>query len=350
MVSTVRLFDQPGEQEAWDRLVSSAPGGHLLQSWAWGELKARFGWSVQRIAVGEACAQVLYRPIPGGLGTIAYVPKGPLVNYDDPGSVEALIDAIHPFARERRAICLKIEPDVEDDPLLSSRLQALGFRPSPQPIQPRRTILVDLGPEPEQILANMKPKTRYNVRLAARKNVKVRPGHEVDLPVFYRLMETTAQRDGFGIHTEAYYHMAHQLFVPPGRACLLLAEYEGQLLAGLVAFALETDHGGTACYMYGASSDQYRNLMPTYLLQWEAMLWARDKGCRTYDLWGVPDRDEQVLEAEFAQRSDGLWGVYRFKRGFGGRLVRTTGAWDLVYAPLRYRLYAAAVNLRDRGL
>jgi lipid II:glycine glycyltransferase (peptidoglycan interpeptide bridge formation enzyme) len=102
--------------------------------------------------------------------------------------------------------------------------------------------------------------------------------------------------------------------------------------------------------MYGASSEQHRNLMPPYLLQWEAMLWAREKGCRTYDLWGVPDREEEVLEAEFAKRSDGLWGVYRFKRGFGGRLVRTTGAWDLVYAPLRYRLYSAAVRLRSRGV
>jgi lipid II:glycine glycyltransferase (peptidoglycan interpeptide bridge formation enzyme) len=293
---------------------------------------------------------VLYRSVPGGLGTIAYVPKGPLVNYEDATSVQALLDAIEPLARQRRAICLKIEPNVEDQPAWSERLQSLGFRRSPQPIQPRRTILVDLGPEPEQILADMKQKTRYNVRLAARKKVMVRPGTEADLPAFYRLMETTAQRDGFGIHTEAYYATAYRLFVPLDRACLLFAEYEGELLAGLAAFALETAQGGTACYMYGASSDQHRNLMPTYLLQWEAMLWAREKGCRTYDLWGVPDRDEEVLEAEFAGRSDGLWGVYRFKRGFGGRLVRTTGAWDLVYAPLRYRLYAAAVNLRSRGM
>ena len=110
----------------------------------------------------------------------------------------------------------------------------------------------------------------------------------------------------------------------------------------MAAFAL----GDVACYMYGASSDKHRNLMPTYLLQWEAMLWAKEQGYRTYDLWGVPDEDEATLEAEFTQRNDGLWGVYRFKRGFGGRLVRTIGAWDLVYAPLRYRLYTAALALR----
>jgi lipid II:glycine glycyltransferase (peptidoglycan interpeptide bridge formation enzyme) len=168
----------------------------------------------------------------------------------------------------------------------------------------------------------------------------VRAGDENDLDTFYQLMETTGQRDGFGVHSQAYYQAAHQLFAPAGRSRLLLAEFEGQLLAGLVVFAF----GDTAIYMYGASSDAHRNRMPTYLLQWEAMLWAKEQGCRVYDLWGVPDEDEATLEDEFTQRSDGLWGVYRFKRGFGGRLVRRIGAWDLVYAPMRYRLYSLATG------
>jgi lipid II:glycine glycyltransferase (peptidoglycan interpeptide bridge formation enzyme) len=173
----------------------------------------------------------------------------------------------------------------------------------------------------------------------------VRPGTDTDLPAFYDLMEQTARRDGFAIHSQAYYRTAHELLVSHGRGCLLLAEVQGQLLAGLVAMAF----GRTACYMYGASSGEQRDLMPTYLLQWEAMLWARRQGCLFYDLWGVPDADEESLEAGFAGRSDGLWGVYRFKRGFGGRLVRTIGPWDLVYAPLRYRLYVAALALRERS-
>ena len=330
-------------QSAWDGQVAAA-GGHVLQSWAWGELKSRFAWRVHRLAAAGALAQVLFRPLPGGMGTIAYVPKGPLLDYSDTASLLALLEAIQPVARQERAICLKIEPDQEDDPALAGRLQALGFHPSPQEIQPRRTILVDLASEPEELLRVMKQKTRYNIRLSARKGVIVRAGSEADLASFYELMEATARRDGFGIHTEAYYRAAHQLFVPSGQGRLLLAEFEGQLLAGLVVLGM--GGGGrcdTACYMYGASSDEHRNLMPTYLLQWEAMLWAREQGCRSYDLWGVPDEDETALESEFTERSDGLWGVYRFKRGFGGRLVRTAGAWDLVYAPLRYRLYTAAV-------
>jgi peptidoglycan pentaglycine glycine transferase (the first glycine) len=349
MTSPAGVFEQHDGQSAWDALVAEAPGGHVLQSWAWGELKARFGWRVQRLAVDGALAQVLFWSLPGGLGSIAYVPKGPLAGYDDVRPLQALLDAILPLARQQRALCLKIEPNVEDDPLLAERLRALGFRPSPQTIQPRRTILVELTPEPEELLQRMKQKTRYNIRLAARKGVTIRAGSEADLASFYELMEATAQRDRFGIHTQAYYEAAHRLFVRAGRGRLLLAEYEGRLLAGLAVLGMgRGERGGTACYMYGASSDEYRNLMPAYLLQWEAMLWAREQGYRTYDLWGVPDEEEETLEEGFTERDDGLWGVYRFKRGFGGRLVRTAGAWDLVVAPLRYRLYLAALAWIER--
>jgi len=341
MATNQQTPDAAADAAAWDAQVA-AHRGHILQSWAWGELKSSFGWRAQRLAAGAACAQLLYRRLPGGLGSIAYAPKGPLLDLQDEPSWQALLAAIRPLARRQGAICLKVEPDLEDDPLLAGRLSRLGFRPSPQPIQPRRTIVVDLQPEPDQILQRMKQKTRYNIRLAARKGVTVRPGGEGDLPAFYRMMEATAARDGFAIHSPAYYERAHRLFIPPGSGCLLLAEREGQLLGGVVVFAF----GDTACYMYGASSDEGREWMPNYLLQWEGMRWARERGCRRYDLWGVPDEEEAVLEAQFTDRHDGLWGVYRFKRGFGGRLVRTSGAWDLVYAPLRYRLYLAALALR----
>jgi peptidoglycan pentaglycine glycine transferase (the first glycine) len=344
MTTSVRVFDQPSDQAAWDELVARAPGGHFLQSWAWGELKGQFGWRVQRLTVGDASAQVLFRSLPGGLGTIAYVPKGPLVDLEDEAALQALLDGIQRMAQQHRAICLKIEPHLEDAPKWADCLTAHSFLPSPHVIQPRRTLLVDLDATPEVVLSRMKQKTRYNVRLAARKGVTVRPGNESDLPDFYQLMELTAQRDGFGIHSQAYYEAAHRLFATAGHGRLLLAEHEGLLLSGLVVFA----SGDTACYMYGASSNEGRNLMPTYALQWEAMLWAQEQGCRVYDLWGVPDEDESTLEALFVKRSDGLWGVYRFKRGFGGRLVRNIGAWDLVYAPLRYRLYRLALALRTR--
>jgi lipid II:glycine glycyltransferase (peptidoglycan interpeptide bridge formation enzyme) len=276
---------------------------------------------------------------------LAYVPKGPLVDWGDEGQVEALLASLDSAARSQGAIALMVEPDLTDEAAHRERMRALGFRPSPfGSLQPRRTIVVDVSPDEDVILAAMKSKTRYNVRLAARRGVTVREAGEADLPAFHALMAATAARDSFGVHTPSYYEAAYRLFVPGGWARLLLAEVTGESVAALMVFALPP----RAWYFYGASGDAHREKMPTYLLQWEAMRWARSLGCTTYDLYGVPDEDEETLEAEFTRRRDGLWGVYRFKRGFGGRLVRSVGAWDRVYAPVRYRLYRWALEARKR--
>jgi lipid II:glycine glycyltransferase (peptidoglycan interpeptide bridge formation enzyme) len=148
-------------------------------------------------------------------------------------------------------------------------------------------------------------------------------------------MLVTGGRDGFGVHSREYYRRAYELFHPDGLCEMLVAEFEGRPLAALMVFA----RGRRAWYLYGASNDQERNRMPTYLLQWEAMRWAKARGCEEYDLWGVPDEDEPALEAQFERRADGLWGVYRFKRGFGGELKRGAQALDRVFNPLLYRLY-----------
>jgi lipid II:glycine glycyltransferase (peptidoglycan interpeptide bridge formation enzyme) len=139
----------------------------------------------------------------------------------------------------------------------------------------------------------------------------------------------------FGIHSPDYYRQAYDIFHPHDLCELFIAEFEHQPLAAIMVFT----YGERAWYFYGASSDLHRNLMPTYLLQWEAMLWAKSRGCSEYDLWGIPDAPLESLEADFKTRSDGLWGVYRFKRGFGGELRRSVGAWDRVYRPLLYYFY-----------
>jgi lipid II:glycine glycyltransferase (peptidoglycan interpeptide bridge formation enzyme) len=180
----------------------------------------------------------------------------------------------------------------------------------------------------------MKQKTRYNIRLAERKGVIVRQGSAADVATFHRLALVTAARDGFGVHSRDYYQAACDLF-SPDHCVLLVAEFEGQPLATLMAFR----QGREAYYFYGASANEHRNLMAPYLLQWTAMRWAKSQGCTRYDLWGIPDADPAILEAEFEQRHDGLWGVYRFKRGFGGQWLQSVGAFDYVYYPLLYRLY-----------
>jgi len=206
--------------------------------------------------------------------------------------------------------------------------------PETDTIQPPRTVIVDLTAPEEEILGRMKQKTRYNIRLAAKKGVTVRQGTAADLPAFNQLMQVTGRRNTFGVHEPRYYQEAFELFSPDDVA-LWLAEYQGQPLAAIMVFV----NGSRAAYLYGASSDEERQRMPAYAVQWAAMRWAKERGCESYDMWGVPDHPEEELEAQFNGRDDGLWGVYRFKRGFGGQLQRTVGTADRVYNKMVYRLY-----------
>jgi len=324
----------------WNTFLECHGEAHLLQTAAWGDLKSGFGWQVRRVVAGEVGAQVLLRPL--GLSyRWAYIPRGPvgppagsmagISSGWDWGELWPEIDAI---CRSSGVVFLKAEPDFwQTDSRVMASLAALGLRPSPHTIQPIRTLVVDLAGDESELLARMKPKTRYNIGLAQRKGVVVRPFHDVG--AFHQMMVTTGRRDGFGVHSLEYFQRVHDLFNPSGACELLAAEKDGHLLAGLMVFARHQ----RAWYFYGASSDENRALMPAYLLQWEAIRWARAQGCLSYDLWGVPDADEVALEAQFTRRSDGLWGVYRFKRGFGGTLCRTVGAWDRVYSPALYAFY-----------
>lgn len=333
--------------DAWNAALSGCERPSILQTHQWGELKGAFGWTARRCRSDGGLAQVLLRRTP--VGRIAYVARGPALTAggERAEAAQAVLAEVHRCCREAGAMALKLEPEWADGAEAEALLAGLGFRRSFQSVQPRSTVAIDIGGSEEAILARMKPKTRYNVRLAARKGVTVRLGGVDDLTAFARLLQCTGERDGFGVHPPAYYARAFELFAPAGMAALLLAEHEGEALAGLMAFAF----AGAAYYLYGASSDRHRNLMPTYALQWEAIRWARSRGCVTYDLWGIPDEVGQQPQAyldDDPPARQGLWGVWRFKRGFGGEVRRYTGAWDYVYRPVAYRLYRALYSLRRR--
>lgn len=321
----------------WNQFVTSHPNTHLLQTGEWGELKSAFGWKPVRVVSGERGVQILFRKLPLGF-TIGYIPKA--VVSDQWSAVGQEIDEV---CRKHRAIFYKLEPDAWQDVAVNMASQITNYklRTSPHNIQPPRTILIDISSNEEEILARMKQKTRYNIRLAERKGVIVRAWD--DLPAFHKMMLITGGRDQFGVHSFEYYKHAYELMHPKGMCEILVAEYEGKPLAAIfVAW-----NGKRAYYLYGASTDEERNRMPTYLLQWEAMKWAKARGCEEYDLWGVPDEDEATLEANFESRHDGLWGVYRFKRGFGGQLKRAAQAIDRVYNPLLYWAYLKFIGNRD---
>jgi lipid II:glycine glycyltransferase (peptidoglycan interpeptide bridge formation enzyme) len=318
---------------------------HLLQSLPWSAFKADFGWQPRTISLtgSPIPVQILYRRLPLGF-KLAYLPKGPTLDWQNTETVRTALADLTRLAQEPTTIFLKVEPDLADDPQIAAQFIDAGFWPV-RPVQPQTTIIIDLAGSEEAILAAMKSKTRYNIRLAERKGITVRQGTAADLDCFYQLSLVTAERDGFAIHSADYYAAAFAAFPTDCRA-LLLAEFEGQPLAGLMIFRWQD----RAYYLYGASTNEHREKMPTYLLQWEAMCWAKSHGCRSYDLYGIPDAPLETLETEFLNRHDGLWGVYRFKRGFGGEVVRSMGAFDFVYKPQLYKwlLYTTLTRLIDR--
>jgi lipid II:glycine glycyltransferase (peptidoglycan interpeptide bridge formation enzyme) len=329
----------------WNRYIQSQPSAHLLQTGEWGELKAAFGWKPIRIIYEKSGVQILFRKLPFGI-TIGYIPK-PAVSFQQLAHSQLLWREIDLVCKANRAIFLKLEPDSwavqkPETPALSEvEGWNLELRTSPHNIQPPRTIMIDIKGSEEEILARMKQKTRYNIRLAQKKDVTVRPWDDIE--VFHQMMLLTGGRDGFGVHSLEYYRRAYELLHPNQMGELLVAEYQGKPLAALFV----ARHGNRAYYLYGASTDEERNRMPTYLLQWEAMKWARAGGCEEYDLWGIPDEEEATLEANFEKRHDGLWGVYRFKRGFGGQLRRAAQAVDRIYSPLLYWAYLRFIGNRE---
>jgi lipid II:glycine glycyltransferase (peptidoglycan interpeptide bridge formation enzyme) len=329
--------------QQWDTLLCSFSQPHILQSWAWGELKAQTGWRAQRLVWQEnganpvAAASLLVRRVHPRLPIgVAYVPKGPVIaDWSDVGLVEGVLSQVVAEARRRGALFVKIDPDVRADSdqgrAVIATLQRRGWRPSADQIQYRNTVVSDLAPDEDALLAAMKPKWRYNIRLAERRGVVVRDGTADDLPAFYAMYTETGGRDGFLVRPYPYYRAIWERFLRETHGHLLLAEVDGAPVAGLILFR----YGPTAWYFYGASTAQARELMPNHALQWAALRWAKAAGCTRYDWWGAPD----VLD-----ESDPMWGVYRFKQGFGGEFTPWIGAWDYPISRAGYWGYTAAMS------
>jgi lipid II:glycine glycyltransferase (peptidoglycan interpeptide bridge formation enzyme) len=269
--------------------------------------------------------------------TLAYVPFGPLLD-PEKGRGEFL-ERVALSLRPRlpgNTLLLRFDPPWEasgDSPALDARF----LKKASSDIQPRSTVIVDLTPPLDGILAGMKPKTRYNIRLAAKKGVSVSRGTEEDFEDWYRLYLETSHRDRIAIHSKGYYagllRMCSERSGNGPVAKLLLARDGEELLAGNIVLFWKT----SAVYLTGASSGRKRNLMPTYALQWEAMKMAKEAGCTSYDLYGIPPRPDP---------GHPMHGLYQFKTGFSERVIQRWGTWDYPYLPAAYAMYAAAENAR----
>lgn len=332
--------------QQWNDFVAASECCNITQSYEWGELTPDLGGEALRIGVvddqGNLCAAMLtlISPIPILRRTYFYAPRGPVTDEPDSPAMTVLLNFVKAEARKRGAFMLKIEPSVEDgNTRWLTALHKRGFRPTPYSSHFQHEWVLDLRPDEKTLLAGMKEKWRYNIRLAGRKGVSVRRGEgQADIDTFYRIYETTSTRDEFFIHDKTHYENVMRLYSQGDRAALFLAEYEGEAIAGMIVLRF----GRWSWYMYGASSNEHRNLMPNHLLQWNAMQWARSHGCWYYNFRGIPD----ILE-----EGENLWGVYVFKRGFGGYALRSLETHDLVYRPLIYAAYRRLLDVkrwRDR--
>lgn len=356
-------FNIEHSASSWRQALASLPNPHPLQSWFWADFKSRWGWTAIPLLLqihdepaGKpplAAAMVLKRNIPRTGMSILYVPKGPILDYNDSALRRVVLAQLEQVARQDKAVFIKIDPNVihawglDDDrksPIgakFTEELVDRKWRLSKDQIQFRNTVELDLQRDEEALMAAMKQKTRYNIRLAGRKGVVVRKGTPEDFAIIAGMYTETATRDGFTIRPVEYYLDAWQTLFDGGMAQPFVAEYEGDTLAAIIV----VHNGDRALYMYGASTNKERKRMPNHLLQWEAIRWARDSGCIIYDFWGAPD--------EFVE-SDPLWGVWRFKAGFSGQVVRHIGAWDFPVRPFFYWVYTVVIPkyldfIRSRG-
>jgi len=370
------------ENSAWNSLISSLPNPHFLQSYEWAQVKAKYGWiplyaawdsdgrwkvesdpnQLSTFHLPSAAALILKRQIlRNGFAarlSVLYSPKGPLLDWTNVALRNRVLNDLQTFAKKEGAIFLKMDPDVilgtgiptsKDDFIagggqaVMSELKRRGWRYSSDQIQFKNTVLIDLTLSEAEMLARMKQKTRYNIRLAEKKGVALHVGTQKDFGMLYQLYAETSVRDGFVIRDEEYYQTVWSFFMNSNEPTCepLIAEVDRQPIAAIFVFYFAK----RAYYVYGMSRGLHREKMPTYLLQWEAMKRARAKGCHVYDLWGAPDVFDE---------SDSMWGVYRFKEGLDGTVVRTLGAWDFAPNPIWYKLYSEIIPrvldvMRSRG-
>ena len=338
----------------WDGWLRGSPGGgHVLQSYEWGEFKRTSGWRPIRLVLekeGEVLGLGQFlayntTPVPG---VLMYCTKGPWLPWDDEEAVRTFFEGVRAIAGREGAHTVKIEPEVlEQQKDVKALLDEIGFRKARYDLNLKTTLVVDLSLSEEELLGRMKGKTRYNVRLAAKKGVEVvEPEFEEGWATFYEWMKATSERkeDYVLRRSRDYLRSVMRSMHDADQGHLFFAEHEGTPLAGMYVFTF----GEKYWYMYGASSDEKRNLKPNYLLQWEVMRWAKGRGLTHYDMVGVPKSEE-------LNEGSSLWNVYKFKEGFGGEISDSLGCFDLPFRRVRaaawyrleptyYRLYYKMKN------
>lgn len=328
----------------WDEAAVRSRHGHVLQSRAWAEIRARQGWRPEELRVGDPLplALILWRDLPAGL-RFAYAPRGPVFDHERPEQLEAVLAALARRAREERAMFLKVDAEIPREGAdLVAAYARHGFRRSGQEVQPiTATIQIDLGRGEDELLSGMDKDTRWSVRTAERRGVRVEERSDPEaLRALQVLYSATGERAGFITRPDWYYERVWSTLLEAGHASLYLALAEERAVAGAMIYWC----GERAVYWYGASDEAARQTYAAFALQWHCIRAAKARGAKTYDLGGIPDPPSE---------GHPWWGIYLFKKGFGGEARYFAGAHDAVPRPLLYRgwllaeprAYAAAAAL-----
>lgn len=307
------------EDREWDSFLAQISGGHHVQTSLWGQVKASLGWEVLRLIVRNndgivAGAQLLMRPMPV-VGNYGYLSKGPVFAIDDPFLFELVVERLKQLVKVYHIRNLIIQPP-DNGQKLEAKLPDWGFRLSADKLGLSATVVVDLTTDLDQLLAQMKSKTRYNIRLGQRKGITVREGAEEDIGAFYQMLTATGERQGFVSNSEQYYVDQWRILEPHGYCKLFLAEYQGEPVSGLLAITF----GDTVLYKRGAWSGRHGNLRPNEVMHWSAIEWAKSHGYRYYDFEGIDSDAARKMIADQPIPKSALQSVTRFKTGFGGKI------------------------------
>lgn len=304
---------------------------HFLQSPEWTKVKTE--WENEFIVIRDekgnitGTMSILLRKVPVFKRYIMYAPRGFVCNIDDKETLKKMTEEVKKIAKKYNAFIFRLDPDISNENTEFKDIMInLGYKFKKkiknidQVVQPKYVFRLSLKDKTEEeLLKSFNEKTRYNVRLATRKGVKVVEGTIEDLPAFYDIMKKTGSRDNFFIRPISYFEKVFKE-LSPEHAKLLFAEYEGEKIAGVMPIM----YGNKVWYLYGGSSNEHRNLMPNYLLQYEMMKWGLKENCETYDFRGV---------SGFKDPKDPAYGVYKFKKGFNGEFVEFVNELYMVFDP-----------------
>jgi len=319
--------------EKYESFLKANQKGHFMQSPQWARIKSF--WQNEVVIVEDKNGDIkgsmslLIRRIPFLPYTMMYSPRGPVCDPHDSATLQELLTKTKQLAKKYKSYVLKMDPDIEkEDAQFEKIMKSLGYQLKGglkpyEGIQPRFVFRLDVKARtPEEVLQSFHQKTRYNIRLALKKGVEVRVGTRDDLVEYHKLMVDTGIRDKFIVRSRQYYEKVYDS-LGSEHVRLFMAYYEGQPIAGSIAIV----YGNKCWYLYGASSNEFRNLMPNYLLQWEMIKLAIESGCDLYDFRGATgDLNEDSP----------LYGLYKFKKGFNGKFTEFVGMFDYVFKPFIY--------------